>query len=294
MDEDLKQPLWRHPGFLLLYSIVATVLAILLVAVFSAIVRPPLIGWAAVGAGVGIAAIFVGVYEAFCRLIEGRPASELDFRRAPAELAVGVLGGALLFSAVVGVIASFGGYRVVDYQSASVMLPALGLGIYSGFTEEIVFRGFLMRLTEKWLGTWAGLAISSILFGLAHLGNNAVGPVAVIAIVEAGLMLGCVYLLTRRLWAAIAVHAAWNFTQDGIFGIAVSGGRSSGILRPVISGPDLLTGGPFGAEASLPAVIVLAIASAGLLYAAWRRGRFVAPLWVRRRAQGAAGAAEQA
>ncbi len=293
MDDDLNQPRWRHPGFLLIYAVFATIVAIVLVLIFSRLVPPPLIGWTAVAVGVGISAIFVGVYETFCRFAEGRPPRELDFRYAPTDLLIGTLGGLLLFSAVVGVIAALGGYRILGYQNAGVVLPELGLGIYSGFTEEIVFRGFLLRLSEKWFGTWAALAISSLLFGLAHLGNHAVGPIAVLAIVEAGLMLGLVYLLTRRLWTAIAVHGAWNFAQGGIFGIAVSGGRSSGIIRPDISGSDLVTGGAFGAEASLPAVAVLAVACAVLLYLVYRRDDFVAPLWVRRRLAQGAGAAEQ-
>ena len=58
-------------------------------------------------------------------------------------------------------------------------------------------------------------------------------------------MLAALYMLTRRLWAAIGLHAAWNFAQGGIYGVAVSGFEVGGLLRPRMTGPDLLTGGSF-------------------------------------------------
>jgi membrane protease YdiL (CAAX protease family) len=286
MDQ-VDEPLWRHPGFLLLYSIGATMLAVTISVLLVKLLKGQVGMFGELLIGVLVAAVFVTIYVLFCRLFERRPAREFAPRQALPDLAAGTGFGIAIFSCVVGVIAACGGYRIAGFNSASAALPMLAVAIFSGFSEEIVFRGFLMRLIEKWLGTWAGLGISSLLFGLAHLGNSFVGPVAVAAIVEAGLMLAAIYLLTRRLWAAVAVHGAWNFAQGGIFGIAVSGGHAQGIIRPGISGSNLLTGGAFGAEASLPAVIVLAIASLALLYLAWRRGQFMAPIWVRRRqAQG--------
>jgi hypothetical protein len=278
---------WRHPGFLLLYSLGATVLAVVLSVLLVQLLRN--IGGASgeLLVGVLVAVVFVGIYVAFCRLIEGRPPLEFAPRYALPDLGAGIVFGVAIFSCVVGLIAAFGGYRIAGYNNATAALPMLTVAIFSGFSEEVIFRGFLMRLTEKWLGTWVGLVLSSLLFGLAHLGNAFVGLIAVGAIVEAGLMLAAIYLLTRRLWATVAVHGAWNFAQGGIFGIAVSGGQAQGIIRPSISGSNLLTGGAFGAEASLPAVVVLAITSVVLLAIARRRGQFVPPGWLGRR-QGAA------
>ena len=78
------------------------------------------------------------------------------------------------------------------------------------------------------------------------------------------------------------MHAAGNFAQGGIYGIPVSGGAMDGVLVPHISGPDLLTGGAFGAEASLPAIVVATAFGVVVLMVAWRRGGFVAPFWMRR------------
>ena len=280
MDQ-VKQPLWRHPGFLLLYSIGATILAI---AVSSGLghVAPHKSGVSAVVFACGVAAIFVAIYVGFCRFIEGRPASEFSLAAVGIELPAGIVTGLVIFSLIVGVIAAFGGYRVIGYRDASVLVPALAVAILSGFTEEIFFRGFFFRLTEKWLGTWVALGLSAALFGALHLGNpNATLLAAVAIMLEAGIMLAAIYMITRRLWAAIGLHAAWNFTQGGIYGIPVSGGEMDGVLRPDIRGSDLLTGGAFGAEASLPAIVVATAFGLLLLYVAWRRGQFMPPLWKR-------------
>jgi hypothetical protein len=95
-------------------------------------------------------------------------------------------------------------------------------------------------------------------------------------------MLAAAYMRTRRLWFPMGVHAAWNFTQGGIFGVAVSGTTSNGLLQGELHGPAWLTGGEFGAEASAVAVIVCIGCAAFLLVDSIRAGRFVAPSWVRR------------
>jgi len=239
--------------------------------------------WLLLFACVCVAAIFVASYALFCRFIERRPVVELGLAGAPLELGGGIVTGLLLFSAVVAVIAALGGYSVVGTRGAGVLVPALAISIASGFSEEIIFRGWFFRLVEQWLGTWIALILSAALFGALHLGNPNATLLAGAAIaLEAGIMLAAIYLITRRLWTAIGVHAAWNFAQGGIYGIPVSGGAMDGVLVPRISGPDLLTGGAFGAEASLPAIIVATAFGIGMLLVAYRRGGFVAPFWLRR------------
>jgi len=98
---------------------------------------------------------------------------------------------------------------------------------------------------------------------------------------EAGVMLAAAYLLTRRLWLPIGIHAGWNFTQGGIFGVSVSGHPSGGLLDGTLSGPEWLSGGVFGVEASIVAVILGIALGTTLLLMAWRRGRFIAPYWRR-------------
>lgn len=231
-----------------------------------------------------VAALIAGAYVAFVRLIERRPVVEFGNQGWARELGGGVVAGTLLFSAVIGIIAAIGGYRVIGTGTVDALYPALAMAILSGVVEEIVLRGLFFRLLERLLGSWIALALSATLFGALHLGNpNATLSAAIAIALEAGVMLAALYMLTRRLWGAIGLHAAWNFAQGGIYGIAVSGFKQTGLLIPAVQGPAWLTGGRFGAEASVPAVLVNCVFGAALLVLAHRRGRFVDPLWIRRR-----------
>jgi len=234
---------------------------------------------ACIGAG-----IFLGAYWLFVRFVERRPVDEFAWRPAAGELAIGVAIGLAIISVVIAVIAALGSYRIVGTHGADVLPLALAMGIFPGFSEEIALRALFFRLFERWLGSWAALALSAAFFGLGHIFNPGATWVAAVGIAfEAGIMLAAVYMITRRLWVAIGLHAAWNFAEGGIYGTPVSGLSVNGLLRPWIGGSDLVTGGAFGPEASLPAMAVATLVGVVLLALAYRRGKFVAPSWVRRR-----------
>jgi membrane protease YdiL (CAAX protease family) len=212
----------------------------------------------------------------------------LEHRRHPAELALadaapalgrGALLGFGLFAATLAVIALFGGYRVLGYGSVFGMLNALGLMWTVGVGEELVFRGALYRILEEKTGSYWAIVISGLVFGGVHVVNPHGTVVGALAIaVEAGLLIGAAYAATRSLWLVIGFHTAWNLAEGGIFGTAVSGsgaGPAVGLLRAVTSGPELLTGGQFGPEASIVAVIVCGVPTVLFLRLAKRRGRLV-------------------
>ena len=223
-------------------------------------------------------------YWLLVRLIGGRPVIEVGGRGAALrEFSVGLAMGALLMCAVIGVLALLGSYHVVDVGWSTGILAGLGAGIFAGFTEEILVRGVMLRLIEGWLGTWWALAITAVFFGAAHLTNSHATVFGSVAIVlEAGILLGACYLLTRRLWLAIGVHVAWNFVQGGIFGSDVSGtGLGRGLIEARFTGPDLLTGGAMGVEGSIVAVLLCTTAGLAMLLAVYRRGLIVPPCWRR-------------
>ena len=224
----------------------------------------------------------IGAYALYTRWVERRPAREFGRTGALGELLSGLLLGAALFSFSVGMLALLGHYRITGTRELSVMVVPLCISIASGTIEEILMRGVLFRLLEESLGTWIALAISAATFGLLHLSNpGATLPAAVAIAFEAGLMLGAAYVLTRRLWLAIGIHAAWNFTQSGVFSVPVSGFPLKGFFIGETSGQAWLTGGAFGVEASLIAFAVCTAAGIALLVQAHRRGNFIAPHWRR-------------
>jgi membrane protease YdiL (CAAX protease family) len=76
----------------------------------------------------------------------------------------------------------------------------------------------------------------------------------------ASLMFGFAFIKTKSLAMPIGIHFAANFVQGGVLGFGVSGNEEQGFLTPTLNGPDWLTGGAFGLEASVPGLIcVIAI-----------------------------------
>ena len=154
----------------------------------------------------------------------------------------------------------------------------INVGVASGVFEELIFRAIVLRLLMRAFGAWPALALSAALFGALHLSNPNATPVAAVAIaVEAGLMLASFYLLTGRLWVSIGVHAAWNFTQGWIWGARVSGipvQESLYLSAPKPGAPDWLSGGAFGPEASVPAMVIGTGVAVMVLHQAWKKGHF--------------------
>ncbi|MBI5963716.1 MAG: CPBP family intramembrane metalloprotease [Chloroflexi bacterium] len=221
-------------------------------------------------------------YYGFVRLIERRSVTELSLTSSVKELAGGVVVGMALFSAAIGILWALGYYRVSGINGWATIVPWFVLAIISGVVEEILFRGVLFRILEESLGTWPALATSALIFGLLHLANpNATLWGGIAIAIEAGIMLAAAYMYTRRLWLPIGIHFAWNFTQGAIFGVAVSGNEAKGLLQSNLSGPVLLSGGDFGAEASIFAVVICLAAGIYFLQKSSQQGEFIKPFWKR-------------
>lgn len=239
--------------------------------------------WLSVVLAVAVAHL---VYVGYVRLVERRPVLELTIDGAATELGLGALLGAGLMVASVAVLWLGGFYEVEAVRSPAVTAGILAASIQAGYIEEVMFRAIIFRITEEGLGSWWAVAISAALFGLAHIGNaNATWLSSAAIMIEAGILLGAVYMLTQRLWAVVGVHFAWNYVQGGVFGISVSGHEVDGILQSRLSGPEWVTGGGFGIEASVVTVVICFAVAVGLLRVAIRRRHVVPPFWRRRPVQ---------
>jgi membrane protease YdiL (CAAX protease family) len=224
-----------------------------------------------------VTAVSLALYAVVVRLAENRWPGELALKPAAPDLLVGVAVGVGMMAVVVGALVGLGLYDISGPRPASP-LNMINIAIASGFLEELIFRAIVLRLLMRALGVWPALGLSAALFGVLHLSNPNATPVAAAAIaVEAGLMLASFYLLTGRLWVSIGVHAAWNFAQGWIFGARVSGiemSQSLFVSGPKAGAPDWLSGGAFGPEASVPAMVVGTGVAVAVLYWAWKRGNF--------------------
>jgi len=175
----------------------------------------------------------------------------------------------------------FGMYRIEGLNPISFMIPAIAMAVKSSVFEELLFRGVLFRSVEDMAGSWIVIVVSSLVFGLLHLINPGATLMGAIYIsIEAGLLLAAAYLLTRRLWIAMGFHFAWNYVQSAVFSGVVSGGVAlPGLFQDKIEGPSFFTGGSFGMEQSVFALILCTTAGVVMLVIAKRRGHLRPAPW---------------
>jgi membrane protease YdiL (CAAX protease family) len=290
MQQQVARPLWRR---IIDYPLVAMVLAVLLVILcFTAgmliaqFLVPPIPGFTLPMKFdlVSIPILLLAYYFVIGRMGE-HPHNDYRDRQWLRRLVIGLAAGLAIFSVAVAVAAALGVYRVVGQGDLSGFVPALlASAIFPAVSEELVFRGILFRWMEEWGGSWVALLVTSALFGAAHLMNPNASAIAAVGIAfEAGVMLGAAYMLTRSLWLPMGIHAAWNFAQGEIYDIPVSGTPVHGMVDARLCCNPLLTGGGFGLEASVIAIVVATAFGLWLLWLAIRKGELVQPRWVRRR-----------
>lgn len=231
------------------------------------------------------AAMIVMSYWLFVRFVERRPElTEFGVRGWLGEVAIGFCGGAVLVAAPFTLLYLLGALRITGFNSLQVMALPLVSQLCGAIILEIVQRGFFFRQTERLLGSWIALGLMATLFAVAALIRDPTAPLTILAdSLGAGLLFSVVYMVTRRLWAVIALHAAWNLANVGLYGAASLSDGQRGLVLSQTAGPEWLIGERFGVYTSVPALIVSALAVAILLAIAVRRQHIVRPSWQRGR-----------
>lgn len=221
----------------------------------------------------------LGCYLLAVRLGERRWASELAARPAVSGLVVGAMLGVLMMAVLMSAMVAAGLYDI----SVAGAVPAwngLGLALQAAVTEELWMRALLFRLLWRAFGPLPAFVVAGLVFTALHLANPGANVLAGATVAVAGLMFCALYALTGRLWVPIGLHLAWNFAQGYLFGAAVSGNDLGGSIAVSTAHPDAatwLTGGPFGPEASVFALVLISATTMCALGLAWRTGRFAAP-----------------
>lgn len=220
------------------------------------------------------AAEFILVYFLFVRIIERRRDFE-ELGRAGwlAEVGLGFGGGVALCLTVFAIQAAAGVVSIDGFIVSRELLPPVVAQVCTAICLELVLRGLFFRLTERMLGSWMALVVSFVFFGGGVLLGGMTANSALAAGLQSGLLFAAVYMVTRRLWAVIGLHAAIGVAVVELYG-------PNGFVVSRLAGPDRLTGGAGGADASLPGLAITAVVTAALLATAIRRGRIVRPIWL--------------
>lgn len=222
----------------------------------------------------GLLAIIV--YKLTLTYLARRSTPEIARQRAGIEAVLGVLTGTIFIAGSAFIIMALGGYSFQWASSAnagSVIISSIGAALGAAIIEELIFRGLMFQAIDKLGGKPLALAVTSLFFGVAHLGNPGATLWSAFAIaLEAGVLLGAAFLWRRNLWFAMGLHFAWN-AIEGLLGIPVSGHSAAGLFTVEVNGAALLTGGDFGLEGSIVPVVISLLISILMLIRTVRNQR---------------------
>jgi membrane protease YdiL (CAAX protease family) len=204
-------------------------------------------------------AILFGV-TAGMALLEHRPIGDYGL---PSQ---GILGknfwlGALLgiaeISALIGLIAAFGGYSFgnLALQGGDMLkwcAVHLVLFLVVGLYEEFLFRGYAQFTLGQAIGFWPAAVLLSVGFGYVHLNNGGENWIGAANVAIIGLLFAFTLRRSGNLWYAIGLHASFDWGETFLYSVPNSGVVLHGHLSSaLLHGPRWLTGGSVGPEGSV-------------------------------------------
>jgi uncharacterized protein len=213
-------------------------------------------------------------YWAYVNRVERREVTELGGSGALIEGARGAGLGALLGLLTLAPLWGLGIYRIDGLGDGFPLLKQMPEMLLVSTFEELLIRGVIFRIAEQAWGSRRALVLSTVVFVAAHLPGE-ISLMGVLVTAAASLAFTAAYQLSRRLWLPMGMHFAWNYLLSAVFSVPVSGREAKGWVHGSMSGPEWLSGGAYGVEASATALLVWALAAALLLRRTHTRGEFM-------------------
>ncbi len=164
---------------------------------------------------------------------------------------------------VIGILALSGEIVIGPLKDnfRDILLMGIVIQLLVGLAEELSFRASIFQGLRDELGIAPAALLSAAGFAALHLPSmdlvgigTSSGLIALGTIFFAGIALALLYAYGGLL-NAIAFHIAWNFIEYNLFNLGPLEGAIS-VSKP---GPDILTGGAFGLEASVVTLAVTAL-----------------------------------
>ena len=143
---------------------------------------------------------------------------------------------------------------------------------------DLLRRRFARTQTADAAAFWCAAVFISFAFGLVHSANPGESPIGLICAGLAGLVFAFTLWRTGSLWWAIGFHAAWDWAQSFLFGVADSGGVSAGrLLSSQPRGSALMSGGSTGPEGSIFVLPIMLLITLIVITTLRRSGTSVLP-----------------
>jgi len=207
----------------------------------------------------GLAVVILAVATLLAALISRRTLTQLGFglRNGILRFLQGGLTGLVMMSALVGAL--YLCHAIVIDKIALHGLDALTRGLewglvflFVGLAEELNFRGFLQQTIARGLNFRVAALATGILFVAAHADIPGETPIGLGMILAFALMASYSVWRTGAIWWAVGYHAAWDWAETYVYGVANSGrGSAAPLMLSHANGPAWLSGGAAGPEGSV-------------------------------------------
>ncbi|MDX2273806.1 MAG: CPBP family intramembrane glutamic endopeptidase, partial [Hyphomonadaceae bacterium] len=210
-------------------------------------------------------------------LVERRPLSTIGLTSDAGliSFARGLGIGVTTIGAIVATIWAGGGYQArgladaffAPHDLVSIGILFLCFAVQAG-VEEIIFRGWLMSALARKFNVTLAVILTCVVFTFLHYSRGQE------PLTTAGVFLFSVFaclwaLKARNIWGVMGWHIGWNWLLATGFELPITGfdaGVSALLVKLVPAGPEILTGGAQGPEASVVCLLFFACAIAMLLW----------------------------
>lgn len=188
----------------------------------------------------------------------------------------GIILAVLLPTFVAAAFLPFGKMERNEFSFGELVLAVTAsalTALKAGLLEEMLFRGFIMKLLENRWNQLTAILLPSVIFGMAHLPAMEQFTVdGVLLLAVSGTLVGIMFSLAayrgRSISNSALIHAVWNFVMvTSILHITTAQEAYGKPLFQLTIPSDhiLLTGAGFGTEASIIAMIGYAAACVFIL-----------------------------
>ncbi len=199
----------------------------------------------------------------------------LKFSPRPKLLVDLLLGFIIGASFITIIFVSFWGTGLIAFRPAvltgSLVLILLATLVYTliqSGTEELIFRGYLLKVLARKGNTFA-ILVTSLVFSIMHF-HHGVNPIGWLNIFLFGVLMAQMVFTWNNLLIPVGFHTGWNFFQLNVFTFSVYGWTNPGLIDlSLLSGRDIITGGDYGPEGSLITTALLLL-TISLIYL-WKR-----------------------
>lgn len=213
--------------------------------------------------------VFLIIGILYCIMVEKRSLKSMGFNGKILEYFAGAFLAVVLVGFSIGAITITGNLSyagIIENRNTLLIMAFLGGFIIQGAMEEVLCRGFLLLSLARKLPIAVAIGISASVFAIPHFpalfwGNILYDLIGNINLYLVSIIFSMLLLRRKNIWVVCGMHSIWNFLLYNIFGLNLSGNKSSqeAVFSFETGKENICNGGPYGIEASLITVLVLGI-----------------------------------